>query len=281
MRILLPLLGPLMACAQPLDTGPEHPARPAASSNGHTIATRFAPPAGFTRVAAAQGSFGAYLRGLPVKPEGALVHLFDGSLKPRQDVHAAVVDLSVGDKDLQQCADAIMRLRAEHSYAAGRQDDIAFDLTNGFRAEWARWRTGERIRVSGNTCTWARTGKADSSHDELLRYLTFVSTYAGSLSLQRELDRSTPKDLAASDLRIGDVFIQGGSPGHAMLVVDVAVHPDGRKAFLLAQSYMPAQEIHVVKDLQHPELGAWYVLEGDDRLYTPEWTFGWGDRRTW
>lgn len=192
-----------------------------------------------------------------------------------------MIDLSVGGRDLQQCADAILRLRAEHLYAAGRQDAIAFDLTNGFRAEWARWRTGERIRVSGDTCAWTRTGTADRSHDELLRYLSFVFTYAGSLSLQRELDRSTPKDLAASDLRIGDVFIQGGSPGHAMLVVDVAVHPDGRKAFLLAQSYMPAQEIHVVKDLRHPELGAWYILEGDDRLYTPEWTFGWGDRRRW
>lgn len=264
-----------------MDAGAGHPVRPEEPLIGNTIATRSTPPTGFVRTEAAPGSFGAYLRDLPLKPEGAAVHLYEGSLKARQDVHAAVIDLSVGGRDLQQCADAILRLRAEHLYAAGRQDAIAFDLTNGFRAEWARWRTGERIRVSGETCAWTRTGTADRSHDELLRYLSFVFTYAGSLSLQRELDRSTPKDLAASDLRIGDVFIQGGSPGHAMLVVDVAVHPDGRKAFLLAQSYMPAQEIHVVKDLRHPELGAWYILEGDDRLYTPEWTFGWGDRRRW
>ena len=83
------------------------------------------------------------------------------------------------------------------------------------------------------------------------------------------------------DLRIGDVFIQGGSPGHAMIVVDAARSADGRTAMLLAQSYMPAQEVHVVRNLRHPELGAWFILEGDDRLYTPEWTFDWRDRLHW
>lgn len=248
---------------------------------GNTVAQRFTPPAGFDRVGAISGSFAAYLRDIRLKPTGEPVHLYNGELKRTQNVHAAVVDLSVGKRDLQQCADAVMRLHAEHLYSSGSQDEIAFDFTNGFKAEWKRWRQGERIRVSGNTCTWTSGEKPDASHDQLLRYLETVFTYAGSLSLQHELDRSTPVDLSATDLRAGDVFIRGGSPGHAMIVMDVARHRNGHTAFLLAQSYMPAQEIHLVKNVRHPEMGAWFIRDGDDRLYTPEWTFDWGDRRRW
>jgi hypothetical protein len=263
--------------------GPGHGRAPVATPRpeGKTIATRFAPPSGFTRITVQERSFGTYLRHLPLRPAGSAVHLYSGALKARQDVHAAVVDLSVGTRDLQQCADAVMRLRAEHLYRCGRQDDIAFSFTNGFRAEWKRWRKGERIRVDGNRCSWTTGAPADSSHDQLLRFLEKVFTYAGSLSLERDLRKSAPPPSGPHDLRIGDVFIQGGSPGHAMIVVDAARNADGRTAVLLAQSYMPAQEVHVVRNLRHPELGAWFMLEGDDRLYTPEWTFDRSDRLHW
>lgn len=204
------------------------------------------------------------------------MHLFDGSLKGRQDVHAAVIDLSVGVTDLQQCADAIMRLRAEHLFAQERSGDIHFNFTNGFRAEFSRWANGERIQVRGNECLWKGEGSTERDHANLMSFLQKVFTYAGTLSLSKEL-----RNAGSSELEPGDVFIQGGSPGHAMLVVDVAHDPQGRQAFLLAQSYMPAQQIHVVKNLRHPEFGAWFILESDDHLYTPEWTFAWGDRKRW
>ena len=272
--LLLPML---------LIGGPGHGRVPVAtpSPEGHTIATRFAPPPGFTRITVQRGSFADYLRHLPLHSAGSAVRLYNGVLKARQDVHAAVVDLSVGTRDLQQCADAVMRLRAEHLYGCGRQDDIAFSFTNGFRAEWKRWRKGERIRVDSNRCSWTTGAPADSSHDQLLRFLEKVFTYAGSLSLDRDLRKSGPPPSGPDDLQIGDVFIQGGSPGHAMIVVDAARSADGRIAVLLAQSYMPAQEVHLVRNLRHPELGAWFMLEGDDRLYTPEWTFDWNNRLHW
>ena len=246
-----------------------------------TIASRFTPPDGSSRVAVPVNSFGTYLRQLSLKSKNAQVHLYNGEPKARQDVHAAVVDLSVGDKDLQQCADAVMRLRAEFLFANGRQDEITFNFTSGFKAEWARWRKGERINVQGNTARWVSGSPPDASHEQLLRYLTMVFTYAGTASLQRELDRSTPVDRSAADMWIGDVFIQGGSPGHAVIVMDVARYADGRTAFMLAQSYMPAQEIHVLRNLRQPELGAWFILEGDDALNTPEWRFSCGGRRCW
>lgn len=240
-----------------------------------TVVLRFAPPPGYSRPACAVGSFASFLRQLPLKRQDVPVLTYSGRAKNRQDVHAAVLNVSVGDRDLQQCADAVMRLRAEYLYASERQDEIAFEFTSGFNAEWKRWRKGERINVDGNACRWVAGHTPDASHEQLLHYLEMVFTYAGTLSLQRELDPGS------GHLGIGDVFIQGGSPGHAVIVVDKAMDAQGRAAFLLAQSYMPAQDIHVLKNLRHPELGAWFMLDGDEALYTPEWTFAWGDRRRW
>ncbi len=239
------------------------------------IIDRFAVPSGFARAPVSPTSFGDFLRNLHLLPIGTGVSLYNGSAKGRQDVHAAVLDLSVGDRDLQQCADAVMRLRAEYLYASDREREITFRFTNGFEARWDRWARGERIRVSGNTCNWYAGAAPDRSHAQLLRYLNMVFTYAGTLSLARELASATDA------VRPGDVYIQGGSPGHAVLVMDVAKRPDGSTAILLAQSYMPAQQLHVLKNLRHPEAGAWFIVGADDRLYTPEWTFHWSDRRRW
>jgi hypothetical protein len=76
-------------------------------------------------------------------------------------------------------------------------------------------------------------------------------------------------------LEIGDVFIKGGSPGHAIIVVDVAIEKNsGNKIFLLAQSYMPAQSIHIVVNPNNSNISPWYSLdEIKTELYTNEWTF--------
>ncbi len=235
---------------------------------------RFPPPAGFAREALREGSFGAWLRELPLLPAGSPVLLFDGRPKHRQDVHAAVVDLDVGRRDLQQCADAVMRLRAEYLFAAGRVADIAFDATSGDRMPFARWARGDRpvVEAGGRRLRWAPGGHADASHAALRRYLDAVFGYAGSYSLAREL-RGVP----TSGLQPGDVFIQGGFPGHAVIVLDSAGAADGRRVFLLAQSYMPAQQVHVL--LRPDGGGAWYTLGPEAPLATPEWTFPPGSLR--
>lgn len=110
----------------------------------------------------------------------------------------------------------------------------------------------------------------DFSYKNFRRYLDFVFTYAGSLSLSKELQ---PVDL--QNLEIGDIFIKGGSPGHAVIVVDMAIEKNsGNKIFLLAQSYMPAQSIHVVVNPNNANISPWYSLnEIKTKLYTYEWTF--------
>jgi hypothetical protein len=259
------------ACSQPAETGSSGAGLEIFSikiNSGKTIATRFDPPEGFERREAAPGTFAAYLRSLPLKPEGSPVHLYNGNLKSRQDVHAAVIDMDAGERDLQQCADAVMRLRAEFLFAQKKYDDIHFNFTNGFRADYGKWRRGERIIVEGNRASWRSTGRLSTSYEDFRAYLVQVFTYAGTLSLEREL-----KKVPVKELEIGDVFIRGGSPGHAVIVVDAAVNPAGKKVFLLAQSYMPAQEIHVLKNPDDQALSPWYSNDFDGALLTPEWRF--------
>jgi hypothetical protein len=240
---------------------------------GVTVGERFEPPAGFTRVPLAVGSFGAFLRDLPLRPPDTDVLLFDAKPKARQDVHAAVVAMDLGDRNLQQCADTILRLRAEHLYAAGRMDDISFHFTNGFECSFRRWRRGSRVRVRGGEVKWVDGAKADASHPALRRYLDMVFAYAGTRSLHLDMVKA-PDD---SPVEPGDVYLQPGSPGHAMVVVDVAARGDAR-AMLLAQGFMPAQDAHVVKNPGSPAMDPWYVEGAGQKLVTPEWTFPWTSR---
>jgi len=230
-------------------------------------------PADFERIAVSDGSFGAYLRSLPLEPAGAPVLLFDGRRKSRDDVHAAVIDLDVGPRDLQQCADSILRLRAEYLFGIGRLDDIAFHFTSGFLCAFARWRAGDRVTVNGSAVAWTGGGAPDSSHDALRRYLDVVFTYAGTRSLPLDLVRA-PRD---SPMAPGDVYLRAGSPGHAMVVVDVATVRSSC-AMLLAQGYMPAQQIHVVRNPSSPDGSPWYRVGDGETLTTPEWRFAWDDR---
>jgi len=240
---------------------------------GRTIETRFPAPAGYHRVPALPGSFADYLRRLPLKAHGAEVLLFDERVKPGLGVYAAVVDLPIGNRDLHQCADAIIRLRAEYLLSAGRPDDIRFRFTNGFLAEYARWRRGERISVLGDDAGWTQAARMGEDDRDFWSYLETVFAYAGTASLAAELG-----SVSGDDPEIGDVFIQPGHPGHAVIVVDKSVDRlSGRKVFLLAQSFMPAQELQVLVNPGDVRLTPWYAADFGTTLPTPEWTFASGD----
>ena len=239
---------------------------------GNTVATRFNVPNGYTRKSYTLGTFGNYLQQLPLKPAGTLTKRYNGETKPNK-VAAAVVDISVGNSDLQQCADAIMRLRAEWLFAEKRFDDIAFDLTNGFNMKYSEWKKGKRLNAACNG--WNSGGTASESHEDFMNYMKKIFTYAGTLSLSKELQA---KNIAT--LEAGDVFIKGGSPGHAVIVLDVAEGPQG-KVFLLAQSYMPAQDIEVLINPNNANLSPWFKANEAGILETPEWDFDWNQLKTW
>lgn len=239
-------------------------------ADGSTIATRFIVPEGFVRTQIDSNSFASYLRYLPLKRDGAQVRYFDGRSKPNTNVYDAVVDLPIGKRDLHQCADAVIRLRADYLFQNKKYDSIHFNFTNGFKADYANWRKGKRIVVDGNQVFWKQKAQASDTPEAFWKYLEMVFSYSGTASLSKEL-----KSVALEEMRIGDVFIKGGFPGHAVIVVDMAIDElSNEKLFLLAQSYMPAQEIQLLKNPNAGELSPWYSASAiATELRTPEWTF--------
>ena len=234
------------------------------------LKSRIQPPKGFQRLPLKENSFGAWLRGLPLKPGRPKVMLYNGQPKGFQDAQFAVMDIDVGDRDLQQCADAVMRLRAEYLYVQDSIDKIHFNFTSGANCAWSKWKEGFRPSINGAKVTWTQKAKASDSYSNFKDYLKVVFTYAGTSSLEKELEKvGTLKSLA-----IGDVFIQGGFPGHCVLVVDVAENPDnGKRVYMLAQSFMPAQDIHILRNPNSEDAGPWYDAEVKTAVVTPEWTF--------
>jgi hypothetical protein len=246
-------------------------------TSGGTVSSRFPPPGGFRRLSAPEGSYAQWLRDLPLKEGTPPVHLYDGRLKANQSAHCALIDIDVGAKDLQQCADAVIRLRAEYLYSRGQEDAIAFHFTSGDLVKWSDWRAGTLPKVEGNRVTWVRTGRADGSYANFRAYLDQIFSYAGTASLALEVkpvsDPSRPQP--------GDLYLQhfkGDNPGHAVIVLDVARDAADRRVVLLGQSYMPAQEIQVLKNPLEPR-NPWYEARRDGPLMTPEWPFEQGDLR--
>jgi hypothetical protein len=236
---------------------------------GNTIQTRILPPPGSERITAEQNSFADYLRKLPLRPYRSLVRYYNGSVKPNHNIYDAVVDMDIGTKDLHQCADAVIRLRAEYLWNQKQYGKIHFNFTNGFRAEYSEWMQGNRIVVNGNSVCWVQKSIPSNTYQDFWDYMETVFMYAGTLSLSKEL-----KTADIANMKIGDVFIKGGSPGHAVIVVDMAVDRyTNKKFFLLAQSYMPAQEIQILKNPGDESISPWYRLGTEQKLITPEWIF--------
>lgn len=248
---------------------------PLINPQGGIIATRFETPKSFERVRVAPHSFADYLRHLPLKKAGAKVKYYNGREKDDK-AYIAVVDMDIGTQNLQQCADAIMRLRGEYFYAQRKYDSIFFTLTNGFTVDYSKWMTGYRIKVTGNHTEWIKTAAVSNAYKDFRNFMDVVFTYAGTLSLSKILRSKSIKDISA-----GDVFIVGGAPGHAVIVADVAQDKNGNRIFMLAQSYMPAQETQVLRNPNDEEISPWYRNDFGEELTTPEWVFRKDQLKTW
>lgn len=244
------------------------------NATGNTLETRILPPEGFERQSVKPDSLTAFLRTYPMKKDGSDVRLYNGKKKGRENVHAAVFKLPLENEDLQQCADSVMRVYAEYYWHTDQKDKIAFHFVDGFLAEYDKWQQGYRIDVGDRSSRWVKSASVDSSYECFQKYLRIVFSYASTLSQEKESKR-----IQIAEIAPGDIFIKGGSPGHVVMVVDVCEDADGRKAFLLAQGYMPAQEFHVLKNPKYQENPWYYVDEVAYPFQTPEYTFGKGSLR--
>lgn len=164
-----------------------------------------------------------------------------------------MLDISTGDKDLQQCADAVMRLRAEYLFSIHQYEKIIFYDNEG---------TAYRFN-------------SPYTKTHLLSYLQQVFGMCGTASLSKQLIKTT-----LNDIKPGDVLIRGGFPGHAATVVDVAINAAGQKAYMIAQGYMPAQDIHILLN-PAKENDPWYFVNDEDEILTPEYLFTKNELKKW
>ena len=103
---------------------------------------------------------------------------------------------------------------------------------------------------------WVKSAGYDASYENFTRYMRMVFAYANTFSM----DAFEAKSIDMANIQIGDIWLEGGSPGHAMMVVDICFDENGNKAFLLAQGHMPAQEFEVMNNPLHPD-DPWYYEE--------------------
>lgn len=243
---------------------------------GSSLDTRILTPEGYSRVPSEAYEITGFIRTIPLKDDGSQVIKYDGDPIYNQNNHVAVFNLDIGNKDLQQCADSVMRIYAEYFWSIEAYDKIAFHLTNGFFMNYSKWRDGYRIKVEGNDVSWSKSASYDETYETFIKYMNMVFAYAGTLSLTTE-----SSSITLDDLLPGDILLEGGSPGHCVMVVDMAYDENGNRCYLLAQGYMPAQDFHVLTNPLHPEDPWYYEKEMAYPIQTPSWTFDDGSLMRW
>ena len=152
--LILCAITTLTACNAQTNSKPERAKteqekRPMANN----LAARIPAPQGYKRVDVTEGSFAHFLRNLPLKPAGSDLHYHTGQVKERKYA-GAVVDMDFGKNSNEQGADAIIFLRASYLWKTRQYAKISFCFTNGFKAEYAKWAQGYRIR---NNNAWVKT----------------------------------------------------------------------------------------------------------------------------
>ena len=204
-------------------------------------------PAGYERVEANDLSFAWYLRNLSLNTDNT-VYSYDGSVIMNKEYgyQYAVINMDIGKRDLQQCADAVMRLRGEYLYHQKKYSEIHFNFLSDGKARY-----------------YTNYAKGKQTYPEFRKYMDYIFAYANTGSLKKELKKVND----IQNVKIGDVFIQTGKPyGHAVIVVDLAKNKQtGEKIFMVAQSFMPAQSIHILKN-GNEDLSPWYSTDFGEAL---------------
>lgn len=234
-------------------------------------------PAGFSFVENGDTAYANWLLDLPLK-KSKTVYLYNGNEKPDQNVQYGVLDIDIGKKDLVQCADAVMKIRSDYLFEKHRYNDLDFTTTSGDNVSFQKWLKGIRWKEQGSgLSSYKITKRVTDIRKEYNRFMEFVYSYCGSYSLAKQLKTITD----TRSIQPGDIFIEGGFPGHAVTVMAVAGDSAGNRAFLLSQGYMPAQDIHILKNYSDPGSSPWYRATEIYPLYTPKWQFERGSLRRW
>lgn len=221
-----------------------------------TIRTRFQSPKGFKWLDEKAETFAYFLMNFPLYPQNFPVRDYRELPIQKQYNHAAILKIDVGEKDLQQCADAWIRLYAEFLYANKDFDKIKFQFTSGQSLSWNDFKNGMRTIEIKDRVKFVKKARYEDSYQNFRNYLNLVFNYAGTISLDKESTLITKNDA----IQVGDFLIKPGSPGHSVFIVGMAENKSGKRLYLFAESFMPAQDIHIIINPINKKLSPWYEL---------------------
>ncbi|MFV8750819.1 DUF4846 domain-containing protein [Nannocystaceae bacterium ST9] len=229
-----------------------------------SLATRFPTPSGYARVEVDARSFAGWLRGLPVRIDRRAVHDHRGRATGWDA--AGVITLDVGDKNLQQCADSLLRLHGEWLWSQGRPRELAYHFTSGDLSRFEDWVAGRRWKVEGAKVKQVEVEPVARDRAALRAWFEQLFMYAGTRSLELDTE-PVPLD---RPIEAGDLLLRPGSPGHVVMVLDVAEGAERERIAVIGQGSMPAQELHVIPG---PLAGAWFRFPaGEDvEVDVPGW----------
>ncbi len=144
-----------------------------------TIKTRVNIPEGYKRVIYSKGSYQEYLRNYKLKSFGSKIINYDDSEYYWQDGHIGILDIPVPKNGLQQCADALIRIRSEYLWNTNQKEKIGFNFTSGHYCSWIKYAEGYRPKIKGNKVTFHKTTLNDHSKRNSYKYLNLIYMYSG------------------------------------------------------------------------------------------------------
>ncbi|WP_101772959.1 DUF4846 domain-containing protein [Peptostreptococcus faecalis] len=244
------------------------------NKNASDLVDRYEVPHGYKRVDAEKDSFAEYIRHEKLKNYGEKSLYYNGKEKDSEGVYDSVFDVDLENRDLLHCADMCFKFRGDYLYSTGQYSKIKFHFVSNGIADFSKYAEG--YRVNPDTGEYYMSTNPSTSEETYKKFMNLVYAYSGTLSLEKDTHK-----INVDQMQIGDMFVRGGTPGtkrvgHAIMVVDMAVDNSGQKVFMLAQSYMPAQQPQILINKNNKKISPWYSIEEVKKygeLKTPQWTF--------
>ena len=194
------------------------------AQNKLSISNYFNIPESYKRIATTD--YHKWLINKEIKIEEVLT--YDGyAIYGLGDYYAAKFDYNIGKRNLHQCADAAMYFRAWYHFDKGNINKIVFTFTDGTVYSYS---------------DFLKQKKLNNTFKSFNKYMTIIWSYAGTWSI----NKYDTKHVSVNNISAGDIFVIGGFPGHAITIVDVIENECGDKKIMLSQSFMPAQDHHIL-----------------------------------
>jgi hypothetical protein len=222
-----------------------------------TVIGRFGAPTGYQRIDTIPHSFAFFLQRLPLLPSGTPVKFYDGvtdtTCRP-----AAIIDMDISDKNLQQSVQSAIRLWAEYLFEQQRLPDIHFHINNGELIPYEQWAQGMKLVINQKT-HWTKTPSNPSQYRTFRRYLNFIFTHSDFQTLLRDMEPVPLRNIAS-----GNVLTSGGGmENYVAMVLDVAAHRHtGEIMVLLVSGGNPAKSMYVLQNpVDNKTTGAWFPVK--------------------